>query len=236
MSLEYTIYFLNWHITRASGEKTSPFLKNEVSPDIWSTLVEEKIFSKLQQTKHVSKIPSFNNLMNMKMPNSYTRKYIVDRTVARITGAVAARLFGLTIITSNDDFEKREKVALEKIAEIILGIGNRNSEKPFSLRIDYNGNKPTSVENCLMYWPEVTKILLESFDPFVEEFFGININSEDRDNLALGRFDRLQEQTKKYFIIFLGVQHTSYTIRLTIQILMKNVYIRSQNLKLLSSS
>ena len=27
----------------------------EVSPDIWSTLVEEKIFSKLQQTKHVSK-------------------------------------------------------------------------------------------------------------------------------------------------------------------------------------
>ena len=176
----------------------------EVSPDIWSTLVEEKIFSKLQQTKHVSKIPSFNNLMNMKMPNSYTRKYIVDRTVARITGAVARpRLFGLTIITSNDDFEKREKVALEKIAEIILGIGNRNSEKPFSLRIDYNGNKPTSVENSvLMYWPEVTKILLESFDPFVEEFFGININSEDRDNLAQGRFDRLQEQTKKYFVIF----------------------------------
>ena len=53
-----------------------------------------------------------------------------------------------------------------------------------------------------MYWPEVTKILLESFDPFVEEFFGININSEDRDNLAQGRFDRLQEQTKKYFVIF----------------------------------
>ena len=52
----------------------------EVSPDMWSTLVEEKIFSQLQQ--------SFDHLVNMKMSNSFNRKYIIDRTVARIVGAV----------------------------------------------------------------------------------------------------------------------------------------------------
>ncbi len=182
----------------------------ELSADMWSTIVEEKIFStlenvandSLQQAKYVSKTPSFNHLVNMNMSNSFNRKYIVHRTVARIAGAVGARLYGLSINTSDDDFGKREKMALEKIADIVLGIGSRNSEKPFSLRIDYNG-RPTSEENSvLMYWPEVTKILVESFDPFVEEIFGININSEDRDNLARGHFERLQEQTKKYFDIF----------------------------------
>ena len=97
---------------------------------------------------------------------------------------------------------KKRRMWLSKIADIVLGIGSRNPEKPFSLRIDYNG-KPTSVENSvLMYWPEVTKILVDSFDPFVEEFFGENVNSEDRDNLARCHFDRLQEETKKYFVIF----------------------------------
>jgi hypothetical protein len=111
-------------------------------------------------------------------------------------------LLGLSGNDNNNDFEKRERVALKKIAQIVLEIGSRNPEIPFSLRIDYNG-KPKSVENSvLMYWPEVTKILVESFDPFVEEIFGMNINSNDRDNLALGRFERLQEQTKKYFDIF----------------------------------
>ena len=182
----------------------------EVSADMWSTLVEEKILSmlknisngSLEQTKYVSKIPSFNHLVNMKMSNAFKRKYIIDRTVARITGAVAARLYGLSINTSDNHIEKNEKVALKKIADIVLGIGSRNPEKPFSLRIDYNG-KPTSLENSVsMYWPEVTKILVESFVPFAEEIFGININSKDRDNLARGHFERLQEQTKKYFVIF----------------------------------
>jgi hypothetical protein len=192
------------------GRKDITLSELEVNPDMWFTLVKEKIFStlenmsntSLQQPIYFSKIPSFNDLVNIKRSNSSMRKYIVHRTVARIAGAIAARLYGLTINTADNDFEKRERVALKKIAEIVLEIGSRNPEIPFSLRIDYNG-KPKSVENSvLMYWPEVTKILVESIDPFVEEIFGVNINSEDRDNLARCHFDRLQEETKKYFAIF----------------------------------